>query len=133
MKKLSFLLILAISLFYGKEFILTPENFKNKENIEKDYVVIEMPNTSKEELFKRTKKFINSFYNNPKYISSEVENEQIVIDAIGKQFKVIYQFSGANLWRMSYKYEINFKDNAIDGSSVVTYPRIYPSILQRTF
>lgn len=114
MKKLTFLLIVLLSgLFYAQEFKLTPENFKDVANPEKNYVVIEVPNKTKHDLYIATKKFVNNYYKNPKFVTTDIEDEQIMINAVGSEFKVIYQLSGANLWRMRYQYEIQFKDRKI--------------------
>jgi len=101
MKKILFFL-LAVLCFSAsaQELKLTPNGFINAEDSSKDYVVIDFPERTKEDLFKSTKLYLNTLYNNPDFVSSEVENEQIVINAVGS--------SGA----ASYHYQIifSFKD-----------------------
>lgn len=80
----------------------------------KNYAVIEVPNTSKNELFKRAKMYLNGLYNNPKFVTSEVDNEQIVIDALdAEELRIIFFLNGPNLWQYSYKYTFEFKDNKV--------------------
>jgi hypothetical protein len=65
----------------------------------KNFIVLEFPNSPKEVLFSNAKKYFNTLYNNPKFVSSEVENEQIVIDAIdGDVIRTIFRMDGSNLW-----------------------------------
>lgn len=59
-------------------------------------------------------KYFNTLYNNPKFVSSEIQNEQIVIDAIASNYMVlIYNWAGKNQWVLNYKFDFQFKDNKI--------------------
>lgn len=96
------------------QFKLTSSGFVTTEDETKNYAVIEVPNTSKNELFKKTKMYLNGLYNNPKFVTSEVDNEQIVIDALdGKELRIVFVMNGPNLWQYSYKYTFEFKDNKL--------------------
>lgn len=117
MKKYLFILIVLFSLnsiVSAQSFVLTAENFKDMSNLDNDYIVVNVDGLSKNEAFKRTKSFINTYYNSPKNVTSEVDNEQIVIDAkTSKAIRAIYRFSGGNLWVMEYKIEFLVKDGKI--------------------
>jgi hypothetical protein len=96
------------------QFKLTHQGFVCVDDETKDYVVIDVPDTPKDKLFQTVKMYLNTMYNNPKFVSSEVENEQIVIDAVDpKEIKVLISMAGANIWQFEYKYTISFKDNKI--------------------
>ncbi len=114
-KTLIFLSLTFLSFItFGQQMELTDKGFINKNDDTKDYIVIDVPNTSKEKLYQNVKKYINTLYNNPKLVSSEIENEQIVIDAVdGKEMTVIFRLNGSNLWSLNYKYDFQFKDNKI--------------------
>lgn len=114
-KTLTFLILVIMSMTaFGQQVELTENGFVDATDKAKNFIVIEVPNTPKDALFKRVKKYINTLYNNPKYVSSEIENEQIVVDAIdSKEMMVIFRLSGINLWSFNYKYDIQFKDNKI--------------------
>lgn len=108
------LLLLAVSAF-GQGVELTPNGFVDKENPDKSYVVIDVPDTPKDVLFTRAKKYLNTLYNSPKFVTSEVANEQIVIDAMdgdSRTMIVIFR-KGLRNWRLNYKYDFQFKDNRI--------------------
>lgn len=116
MKKilLVFAMVLLAASGVSAQFKLTSEGFVSIEDETKGYIVIEVPNTPKNELFKKTKMYLNGLYNNPKFVTSEVDNEQIVIDALdAEELRIIFSMSGPNLWKYSYKYTFEFKDNKL--------------------
>lgn len=116
MKKVLFLMMLSFvcQMVTPQKMELTSNGFIDVEDPDKNYVVIEIPETTKEILFKNVKRYLNTIYNNPKFVTSEIENEQIVVDAIdSKDIKVIFRLSGSNIWNFSYKYEFQFKDNKL--------------------
>ena len=58
--------------------------------------------------------YLQSLYNNPNLVSSEVRNEQIVIDAIdGTDMRVMINAAGSNVWNFEYKYMFQFRDNKV--------------------
>lgn len=82
MKKVSlFFLTLLTAVVFGQSFILTPQNLVNSDDNSKSYLVLEFPEKKQAELFRAAKLFLNTKYNNPKFVTTEVENEQIVINA----------------------------------------------------
>ena len=125
MKKTGLLIIaifIALSGF-SQEFKLTPDGFINlSDSVSKDYTVIEAPGLSKAELYKKVKMYVNRVYNNPKFVSSDIENEQIVIDGrSSKSSMIIFQLSGNNIWHLNYKYDIQFRDGRINFSPYFKY------------
>ncbi len=116
MKKiiLAIIALLIGSNFMHAQFKLTNSGFVSTSDETKDYCVIDIPDSPQTKLFQKTKIYLNSLYNNPKYVTNEVENSQIVIDAIDSdEFMVIFILNGPNMWLFSYKYIISFKDNKI--------------------
>lgn len=106
---------LLSNLFFAQEFKLTAENFKEKSNPERNYFVLEIPNKTQGELFKKAKIYITGKYKGVKSDGyNEVEPEQIVMDVNGSKEKtIIINLAGANVWSVSNRYEINFKDGKI--------------------
>ncbi|KPE50993.1 DUF4468 domain-containing protein [Chryseobacterium indologenes] len=102
-----FALICSLSVF-GQEFELTPDNFKCKTDKVNDYVILEMPGYSKQELFNKSKEFINQYYNNPKYVTAESENDQLVVNAFGSKYNMTLMS-----WYNEYQIELLFKDDKI--------------------
>jgi len=117
MKKVLFIAVLSIvclSLNAQKQFNLEATGFVSVVDSSKNYVVVDVPNTPQNKLYQRAKMYLNTLYNNPKFVTAEVENEQIAIDAIdSKEMKIIFVMSGPNIWTFSYKYVFSFKDNKI--------------------
>lgn len=76
---------------------------------------MEIPNKSQSELFKKAKIYITGKYKGIKNDGfNEVEPEQIVLDVSGSNEKtIIINLSGANVWSVSNRYELNFKDGKI--------------------
>lgn len=75
----------------------------------KDYVVIDMPNKSKEELYKQTLAGVSSIFNSPKDVISKIENEEVAV------FGIVFIGTGGFGLKMSAhaKFVFQFKDNKI--------------------
>lgn len=116
MRKLIFTAFLFFSIKgFSQEFIMTYNNYVSKEDTTKNYIILEYPGKTKEELYKLTTKYIFSNYSGSKNHSfSNVENEQIVIDVLSRDYRRMWiNLSGGNLWKVSNRYEFNFKDGKI--------------------
>lgn len=116
MKKTITLLVLLLSVFvFSQEFVLTENNLKSKENVEKDYIVLDYPDKSKNDLFYLVKKYFTTSYKGIKEDGyNEVLNEQIVSDILSSSSRTMFiNIKGSNIWKASIRYEINFKDNKI--------------------
>ncbi|MEN5232299.1 hypothetical protein [Sphingobacterium faecium] len=82
----------------AQEVEITPQGFVDKQNAQNNYVVLDVPNSSKEILYNKALKFVCKYYNNPKFVTSTIENDQIVIDgATSDYLKVTCRLSGSNL------------------------------------
>jgi hypothetical protein len=117
MKKLILLFAFTMTALFAnsqKSFNFTYNGFISVADSSKNYVVIDVPNTAQNKLFQKAKMYLSTLYNNPKYVTSEVDNEQLTIDAIdSKEMKIIFVMNGPNIWKLSYKYVFSFKDNKI--------------------
>lgn len=117
MRKLLLLFVAILSVspaLFAQKIEITKDGFLTDDETPKDFVVLNFEGVSKEDLYKRTKYFVNNYYNNPKYVSSEIEGEQIVIDGRTSSYaKVIYTLSGNNVWHMNYKFNLEFKDGRL--------------------
>src|SRR5574343_170940 len=104
-KMILFAAMICCCVIDNAQFTLTSNGFINSSDESKDFIVVDVPNTPQNKLFQKTKMYLNTLYNNPKYVTTEVENEQIAIDAIdSKEMKVIFVMNGPNLWKFEYKY-----------------------------
>lgn len=111
MKKLSFLITLFYATFmFSQKFELTMNNLVNADDSSKNYVVLEFPDKTQAELFKASKLYFNTRYNNPKFVTSEVENEQIVINASAPSSAKI---RAGIPFDINYNAAISFKDGKI--------------------
>lgn len=108
MKNILFLISLFISICSFSQYVLTPDNFKDKDDLSKDYIVLDYVGKSQSELFNLSKQFINTYYHNPKFVSSEANNNQLVINALGNNYKMV-MFN----WNNEYQIELLFKDDKI--------------------
>lgn len=107
MKKILLFLILFPMIVFAQAFTLTANNFINTVNND-DFIVLEFTDKPKNELFNLTKEFINTYYNNPKFVTSESEKDQLVVNAFGKNYSMT-MFK----WYNEYQYELLFKDGKI--------------------
>lgn len=121
-------LIILLSIFAllqstaAQEVEITQKGFVDKQNTQNNYVVLDVPNSSKEILYNKALKFVGKYYNNPKFVTSTIENDQIVIDgATSDYIKIIYRLSGSNLWYYNYKIILDFKDNKVKVSPIFKF------------
>ena len=114
MKKLLFFLILFSGFAFGQEFMLTPDNFKNKSDETKNYIVLEFPGLTQKELFDKAKMFIHSKFKNLKGDGlNEVEPSQLKIRSrvVGSTVKVFGDETITSY--LITTYELGFKDGKI--------------------
>ena len=125
MKKLSILFALfCASFLFSQSFVLTPQNLVNSEDNSKNYVVIEFPEKTQAQLFKAAKLYFNTIYNNPKFVSSEVDNEQIVLNATSPSSAKLR--AGIN-FDINYNAVVSFKDGKVKIElSIKDYERYVP-------
>lgn len=115
MKKLTILFILISGFMFSQKFILTPENFKNKEDQSKNYIVIDVKGKNKHDLFILVKKIITGNFIKMKSDSyTDIEDEQISFSLYSKNTSLIFlTISGSNIYTLYNHYEINFKDEKL--------------------
>ncbi|RQO78095.1 hypothetical protein DBR40_09095 [Pedobacter sp. KBW01] len=83
MKKTILFFVLVLTSGLAKaQFELTPNGFVDKENKDKDYIVLEVAGKNKAELYKSTLLYLNTLYSNPKETISAVDGESISVNAI---------------------------------------------------
>lgn len=112
MKKLSILFALfCASFLFSQSFVLTSGGFVNKDDTSKNFVVLDFQDQKQSALFKAAKIFINGYYNNPKFVSSEVENEQLVVNARSKEAIKVKPIGYK--WDFNYNVQLSFKDGKV--------------------
>ncbi|MGV4405406.1 hypothetical protein ACQ1PF_10255 [Ornithobacterium rhinotracheale] len=115
MKKLFLLLALIGTFGFGQEVTLTPDNFKDKANPDKDYVVLQDLGQDAKQLFDKTKMYFFSEYKVSKDTPySEVDGKSIVVDVRGsKNIVKMFNPTGANSYNTNIRYEFKFKDGKV--------------------
>lgn len=115
MKRILFLsFVFATSFAFAQEFTFKSNGYREK-TTDKEFAVFEIEGKSQAELFKKAKIYITGRFKGLKNDGyNEVEPEQIVLDVNGtKEFTTLINFSGANVWKLRNRYEINFKDGKV--------------------
>jgi hypothetical protein len=104
MKLLIFLLLPFFTKAQESYFKLTPTGFTA------DYIVLEYPGKSKEDLYKKTLLFLNKKYTSPKDVVSKVENESISVNGYSPNS---IRRNKLHVFNMDYKIVLEFKDGKI--------------------
>lgn len=117
MKKTLLLALIILAGFSGRisaqEFSLTNTGFINISD-GKSYYVANIEGLNKQQLYTKARSYFMTVYNSPKEVMSEVENEQIVINAITSDYVVVvFNPAQSNMWHFRYSFKINFRDNQI--------------------
>ncbi|SHL52169.1 hypothetical protein SAMN05444360_102175 [Chryseobacterium carnipullorum] len=114
MKKLILLSLFAFNMVIGQEFILTPNNFVNKDDETKNFIVLSYPELNQKQLYDKTKTFIQSKFKNLKGDGlNEVEYSFIKLRASSPGTTVKVFGSESLMSYMVTTYEINFKDGKL--------------------
>ncbi|KIQ22633.1 hypothetical protein RT99_05865 [Flavobacterium sp. MEB061] len=114
MNKTVLLLLFFCFLGYGQKLIVTPEGFKNSEELTKKYVVIDVEGKTAKDLYENALRFINKNYKNPeKVITGKVENEFISINTHATDFITIKNSFAKIPISTDYNYDLSFKDNRV--------------------
>lgn len=119
------ILLIAISLFYfglnAQYFELTSSGFINPET-GKDYVVLEFPEKSQEDIYNGVVSFINSNYVSPKDVMSLTPTREITLHGIEKKS---IRRNAMHVFDNSYTISFQFKDGKLrinaPGVSIETY------------
>lgn len=114
MKKVLFLLLI-VPMIARAQFELTPNGLITDDG--KDYIVHEVNNVSKEELYRRTKNTLMQMYNSAKEVMTENEPELISIYATSTNdvYEERNVFGQMTRWyiTVNYKFSVMFKDGRI--------------------
>ncbi|MFP3593967.1 hypothetical protein [Chryseobacterium sp. SIMBA_038] len=122
MKKLFFLSVFVCGLVFGQEFKLTPNNFINAADDSKNYIVLEFPDLKQQQLYEKTKIFIQSKFQNLKGDGfNEVQYSFIKIRTTTPGTKVKALGSISLMSYMITTYEINFKDGKFMIKPILEY------------
>lgn len=113
MKKqlLTLLAIFMTTIVFGQKinnFVITPKGFINSSDSTKDYIVIDFPNKTKSELYKKSLIYLSGLVSNPKNSISEVENESLTF-----QFAIDYPVFGGPDYNVNVTFRYLFKDGAV--------------------
>lgn len=85
-------------------------------NSTKNYVIIEFPKKSKNNLYKNTLIYLTGIYNNPNEVISSVENELIVINGLNQSIRGELAFYE---YQMYYNLKILFKDGKLKFEPII--------------
>lgn len=91
----------------AQEFELTATGFQSGEN---DYLILEYPESSKEELYKAALAYLHTRYHNPKEALSLLENESITISGHSRNQVRRNNF---HTFDLDYTWSIRFKDGKV--------------------
>jgi len=106
MKKLTLFLVLVLTVGFAKaQFELTPNGFIDKNNKDKDYLVLDVAGKSKADLYKGTLVYLNSLYSNANDVISKIDGESISVTALDNN--TISTVSNR------YTFSLEFKDGKI--------------------
>ncbi len=110
MKKifLGIFLLLFTQVASAQYFTLAPEGFLSKEKT--DYIVVDVPKASQQELYDKVLKSINSLYSNPKEGLTLVNGQSITLSAYQKGAITV---SGSFHYDVDYNLTFLFKDGRI--------------------
>lgn len=114
MKKVLFIVLgIALPLIASAQsFTLTPDGFRNAEDEDKDFIVVQMDGTQAE-LFSKAKTAITSIFNSPKDVLSFNEPDIIVVTGVSSgdlQYKAMGMTS---YFDVSYRLQLQFKEGRI--------------------
>lgn len=108
-------LLLSSNLLFGQEFTVTPEGLKNKEDIEKSYLVLDLEEKKANELYQRTIQFINEKYKNPEsVIKGKTENEYLRFETFAPDILVHTTKLGVKTFiNATFYTELRFKEGKV--------------------
>jgi len=116
MKKLSSLLFLIVFVLNGftQSLSVTPDGLKNRDDVSKSFVVINVEGLNSQALYDNALKYINKTYKNPdKVIKGNIKGEYLSFVTHVSDF-LVYNNSGAKIpISANYRTELHFKDNKV--------------------
>lgn len=94
-----------------QNFKLTPHGFVNALDTAKDFIVIDAPGKTQQDLYKASLIYFSSTYVSPKDVISKVENEVLTIN--GYQKNAIQINKLADAFDINYTVVVKFRDGKI--------------------
>lgn len=112
-KTIIFLLISFFSTSVFSQFKLTIDGFFTEDD--KEYLVLNYPEKSAEEMYNQTLMFIHSVYKIPDAVINEVKNEMITVSGFKKDAVGTGKVLGSYLavWDLQYTISFQFKDDRV--------------------
>lgn len=112
-KTFIFLLISLFSTSVFSQFKLTIDGFLSEDD--EEYLVLNYPDKSSEEMYNQTLMFIHSVYKIPDAVINEVKNEMITVSGFQESAVGFKKVLGAYLatWDMNYTISFQFKDGRV--------------------
>lgn len=109
-------MILIACNLQAQQFVLTPTGFVSSEDNSKNYIVLDFPSKSKNELYNMTLIYITKNYKSAKDVISKVENEVLTINAVSS---APIRRNSFQIFQNNYTVVISFKDGKIKIDSPV--------------
>ncbi|WP_131535552.1 DUF4468 domain-containing protein [Pedobacter nototheniae] len=116
MKKILLLILIFPFILKGQELQklqLNYDGFSSVLDSTKKYVIIDIPNKSKADLYKKSQVYFSKLYVNPKEVMTLIDGESITLNGIDKKavkMKVLYLNPS---WDVNYTSTYEFKDNKV--------------------
>ena len=115
MKRLMFILLASISITaYGQKLVVTPNGLRNADDNEKNFIVLNLPEMTAQQLYEKTIKYINKNYKNPEeVIKGKTENEYLKFETYNPSLLFIKNGGLKQFFSAQYTTELSFKDGKI--------------------
>ncbi|MDM1061930.1 DUF4468 domain-containing protein [Empedobacter falsenii] len=104
-----FFMLFAVNM-QAQKFRLKPSGFVNSDDNSKNYVVLEFPNQSQSDLFKKAMIYATKNYKSANNVVSKVDNEAITINAISS---IPIRRNALHVFQNQYTIILSFKDGKI--------------------
>ena len=109
---LTFVFILFTSFLFAQDKMeLLPEGFKTSQvDQSSEFLIIDIPGKTQEQLYKATLVYLNGTFRNPKNVITAVESESVIVNAYTDAFGANSELKNYELW---YNLNMKFKDGKI--------------------
>ena len=98
---------------FSQKLTVTSEGLKNSEEIEKNYVVIQMDGKTSKELYENAVKYVNKNYKNPtEAIKSTIENEYLKFETYAPNIIIVKNMIQIP-YAIKFTTELSFKEGKI--------------------
>ncbi|MBB2148841.1 DUF4468 domain-containing protein [Pedobacter gandavensis] len=112
---LTFILLpfLSIAQSNSTGFTLTPNGFISSADSTKNYIVVESPGKSQQDLYKKSLIYLSGLYVSPKEVLSTIDNETITINAVAKNAIKMKHLWLNPSWDVNYTITFQFKEGKL--------------------